>query len=397
MLYTVSDLARTYEPSLRLIAGGGGLARTIANVGILDYELIPGLKNKYQRVNFTENMMVLSTFLYARDNPYLITEAIKYLVSKGASGLVIKNALHLAIPEQAIRYADVRNFPVFLTTSDSLFFDEIIYQVDRHIDELSERDYVQREVDAMLDERETERIERRARHLNPSFLSELAAVYIAFDEPLDPGQSLTAERCYRKSNLMSCRNLFGTYDGGLLFLASEDPERDIDTSAIQHGLDEILQAANITRRQTGCGISETGYGLDSLARAIVQARNACRYSEEHGGRPTSYADLGTLRALLPFAASPEMQSFEQEVMQPLREYDAEHTAQLEQTLAAFVDNGRRIDAAAEFLGQHPNTVRYRLEKVAQLTGLDYRMPDGLEQLSLACAIGHAIRLESDMR
>ena len=120
MLYTISDFSREYEGSVRLIAGSDGVSRA---VGILDYELMPGLKNKYQRVNFSPDEIVLSTFLYAKDDPYLITEAVKYLVAKGTSGLIIKNVLHIPIPDQAIRYANARHYPVFLTTDDSLFFD----------------------------------------------------------------------------------------------------------------------------------------------------------------------------------------------------------------------------------------------------------------------------------
>lgn len=51
MLYTVSDFSREYEGSVRLIAGSDGVSRAVSGVGILDYELMPGLKNKYQRVN----------------------------------------------------------------------------------------------------------------------------------------------------------------------------------------------------------------------------------------------------------------------------------------------------------------------------------------------------------
>lgn len=90
MLYTISDFSREYEGSVRLIAGSDGVSCAVSGVGILDYELMPGLKNKYQRANFSSDEIVLSTFLYAKDDPYLITEAVKYLVAKGTSGLIIK-------------------------------------------------------------------------------------------------------------------------------------------------------------------------------------------------------------------------------------------------------------------------------------------------------------------
>ena len=150
MLYTISNFSREYEGSVRLIAGSDGVSRAVSGVGILDYELMPGLKNKYQRANFSSDEIVLSTFLYAKDDPYLITEAVKYLVAKGTSGLIIKNVLHIPIPDQAIRYANARHYPVFLTTDDSLFFDSVIYEVKRHIEQLASIDFAQREIDALL-------------------------------------------------------------------------------------------------------------------------------------------------------------------------------------------------------------------------------------------------------
>ena len=164
MLYTISDFLREYEGSVRLIAGSDGVSRAVSGVGILDYELMPGLKNKYQRVNFSPDEIVLSTFLYATDDPYLITEAVKYLVAKGTSGLIIKNVLHIPIPDQAIRYANARHYPVFLTTDDSLFFDGVIYEVKRHIEQLASIDFAQREIDALRTDISPESICRRIRH-----------------------------------------------------------------------------------------------------------------------------------------------------------------------------------------------------------------------------------------
>ena len=150
MAYTVSDVLATYEGSLRLVAGEDGLARPVREVGILDYELLPEVKSRFQRVNFYENQLVVSTFLYAKDNPFLITEAIKYLVSKGSSGLIIKNVFHLQIPEGAIRYANARNFPVLLTTGDRMLFDELIIRVDRAQRQAESYEGIQRQIDQLL-------------------------------------------------------------------------------------------------------------------------------------------------------------------------------------------------------------------------------------------------------
>lgn len=45
-----------------------------------------------------------------------------------------------------------------------------------------------------------------------------------------------------------------------------------------------------------------------------------------------------------------------------------------------------------FTAQHENTIRYRLEKIATLTGLDFKIQPQMEELSLAIRIDTCIRL-----
>lgn len=45
-----------------------------------------------------------------------------------------------------------------------------------------------------------------------------------------------------------------------------------------------------------------------------------------------------------------------------------------------------LSAAADTLSQHKNTIRYRLDKIHELTGLDYKNFSQLEQLSMALKI-----------
>ena len=71
------------------------------------------------------------------------------------------------------------------------------------------------------------------------------------------------------------------------------------------------------------------------------------------------------------------------MLEPLRSFDAETGSSLLLTLEAYCDAGESVDAAAQALGQHPNTVRYRLGKIASVCGLDYRSRTQMEQLSVA--------------
>ncbi|MFD4676480.1 PucR family transcriptional regulator [Lentzea sp. NPDC058450] len=66
---------------------------------------------------------------------------------------------------------------------------------------------------------------------------------------------------------------------------------------------------------------------------------------------------------------------------PLAEIVAPLTEELVQTLEVYLRRGSRRPAASE-LHVHPNTVDYRLRRVAELTGLD---PTRIEHVTLLTA------------
>jgi DNA-binding PucR family transcriptional regulator len=391
MIYTVSDFLNSYAESVRLIAGKGGLSRAIGQVGILDYELMPGLKTRYQRVNFEPDQLVLSTFLYARDDPWLIGEAIKYLVGRGVSGLVIKNVLHLEIPDSAVRYANARDFPLFVTSGDGFFFDTVIAQVDRRVTELADASFAQNELDIMTqDDTPPQRVREHALRLNPSFGEEHVVIYIA--EPLSQAGFAQALSRYHESKLSGLRNLFAPYGEGLLYVTSGDSDAISNRGQVDDMV-SVLRAGVLDHEvSASVGISETHFDLGEMDHAVLEARRSALVARRRGGGTVRYADLGVLRVLLPCADRPEMRDFASDVLEPLRSHDAETGSDLMGTLAAYCDAGCSIEGAARALDQHPNTVRYRLDKVAKVTGLSYKVREQMEQLSVAHKIELARKL-----
>jgi PucR C-terminal helix-turn-helix domain len=63
-------------------------------------------------------------------------------------------------------------------------------------------------------------------------------------------------------------------------------------------------------------------------------------------------------------------------LDPLSEL-GEFGAALEETIRAYIDHDLRIDESAEALYVHPNTLRQRLRRIMELTGIDLRRDDWL--------------------
>ena len=78
----------------------------------------------------------------------------------------------------------------------------------------------------------------------------------------------------------------------------------------------------------------------------------------------------------------ELQRFYAETVEPLVAYDEQYETDLVQTVEAFLDADGNVAGTAQRLFTHRHTIRYRLERVRELSGLDVGSTDGREKLSL---------------
>ncbi|HEY7053062.1 MAG TPA: PucR family transcriptional regulator [Mycobacterium sp.] len=98
-------------------------------------------------------------------------------------------------------------------------------------------------------------------------------------------------------------------------------------------------------------------------------------------RPVHARELLPERALLGDASA--IAVLDAEVMRPL----ADAGPALTDTLDAYLDSGGAIEACARKLFVHPNTVRYRLKRIADFTGRDPTMPRDAYVLRVAATVG----------
>ena len=102
-------------------------------------------------------------------------------------------------------------------------------------------------------------------------------------------------------------------------------------------------------------------------------------------RPVSARELLPERALLGDATA--IAALEAEVMRPL----GDAGPALTETLDAYLDAGGAIEACARQLFVHPNTVRYRLKRIADFTGRDPTLPRDAYVLRVASTVGRLNR------
>jgi DNA-binding PucR family transcriptional regulator len=98
----------------------------------------------------------------------------------------------------------------------------------------------------------------------------------------------------------------------------------------------------------------------------------------------AFESTGAYRLLLPAMSEDpaELQRFHDETVAPLVAYDEQYETELVKTLESFLEADGNVAGTAAKLFTHRHTVRYRLERVRELTGLDVGSTDGRERLGL---------------
>jgi purine catabolism regulator len=114
------------------------------------------------------------------------------------------------------------------------------------------------------------------------------------------------------------------------------------------------------------GIGRPARGRE-LGRSLLEARAAL---DTTSGSVASYRDLGSLELLLNLPDAP-LEAFVDRVLGP-----AADNSWLLDSLAGLLDAGCRWSEAAERLGVHRHTLRYRMDRLREATG---RHPDDPEQ------------------
>jgi len=111
------------------------------------------------------------------------------------------------------------------------------------------------------------------------------------------------------------------------------------------------------------------------AAATVEAGSAPGGSGgPQGGPPVrrvaSVEDLGSHRLLLALQEDAALEALSRGVLAPLRAYDQRQHGDLVASLRTFLEHNGNWEAAARALGVHRHTLRYRIRRVAELTGRD---------------------------
>lgn len=127
------------------------------------------------------------------------------------------------------------------------------------------------------------------------------------------------------------------------------------------------------------GISNLCAGAGSFRAGFEEAGHALLGASVIQGTPAvmTYEELGPYKYLLRMPFDAAVRDAHRDAVGRIAEYDRQRSTALLKTLEEFLRRRGNISATAEALFVHPNTLRQRLRRIMEISGLDLRKDDWL--------------------
>lgn len=381
MALTVRDLLDlNIMREFKLLAGAGGLEKPISGNGIevLDFEFVQGVGLTRDRV-FEGESLVISSLLFAKDNPMMILDAVMRLHELNCSGLAFKPVFIRELPEEVIRFADSHDFPILEFGGDE-FFEEIIMQVRNELNRGNDMQAIENDLERVLDREMSMKEELKfLRRINPNLRKYISAVAV-WDSTRDGEaieglvrQHLTSDRLRRKTALCKFRR------GYFIILSQDEPGE----SRFRALLEDLMIQLGLDHSKVKMGYSTIRQLEEEPGRVIREAFWACIVAQMERTELRRYEELGIYRFIVPEINSPYMQGYMEDYLKPILK---EEHGDLLNTARAYVLCGGDVLKTAERLFCHKNTVRYRLGKIQELVDPHSNDKEFYESLSIAMRI-----------
>lgn len=379
MKLTVRDLLDLpIFKNFKLLAGSGGLNRPIVKTDILDFEFVKGASMSREEI-LDEHSLVLTSFLFAKDDHSLILDAVKRMYSLNVGCVAYKPALVSDIPKEALDFANAHRFPIFQFGGDE-FFEDIIFEVGNALKEGDDILELERDLSKILDGDLTSKEEFKiAKQINPNFKKYIKV--IAVKDSINGGEENLIALTKKMSSMdkLSKKASLCKFRDECFIILSQDI---VDEERFKALLADILFALQINREALCCGASSMHTAADGFGKALREAFWACNVAKLENSPMRNYRDIGIYRLIVPEIHSKNVRDYMYDYLAPLWNDKRE----LLDTACAYILSHGDLDQTCAKLFCHKNTIRYRLAKLHELLDPGSNDKEFHENLSIAIRI-----------
>ncbi|MEG2012637.1 MAG: PucR family transcriptional regulator ligand-binding domain-containing protein [Anaerovoracaceae bacterium] len=381
MALTVKDVLHLeIMKNFRIVAGAKGINKPVKETEILDFEFVGDFGNGRRKV-FNGESIVLTSLLFAKDNPSEILEAVKKLKDLNVSAMAYKPVIFKELPQEVLDFANRSNFPI-LSFGDDEFFEDVILAVKeqtRKETHISEIELIIKDMIA----RELSQGEAYMAHekINPYLKGKIRIACVKSKDETEDDILSTLKRINISEKLKQKTEVCKYEDCYLIILSQEEN----DEARFKALLEDVFVAYNLNENDLIIGYSETrplDIGFDKTVREAYWAKNIAVAEK---ARIKRYADIGTYKLIVPQINSANTINYMKDYLRPLFAED-EKDGELLKTAVEYVLSKGDVIKAAERLFCHKNTIRYRIGKLQEKLDPTSNEKEFYENLSIAIKI-----------
>ena len=364
----------------KLVAGHRGLENRINAAGILDYEFDEEKKEQFYKGQFLKDQFVISSLLFAKNNPDRILIALKYLVQDGVSGLAIKNIYYDNLPEEVIDFANDNLFPIFIF-DNSVFFEDIITEIMDRVRFALNHELMESKIEFIIKKNISKAtIRELSLEINSYFKEYFFTIYCKEKKYLGDDRLIPILDKLKFNRNVKNDTSFLKYKGGILIISTYEM---LEESNLKDTIYNFINLIGLNREEYFIGISNHHHTLEEMDKGINESIFAAEVSSISSATLNFYKDIGIYKILLPYTQEYWIQNFYDEIILPIKKHDELYNTELFYTAVKYIENDGNKKATADSLFIHENTVRYRINKIKEM--LDMKELEGsfYEQLSAA--------------
>ena len=228
---------------------------------------------------------------------------------------------------------------------------------------------------------DTEKVQK----LYPAVKELYTCIYFSFDShinTLDLNIKLNSE--LSQANLGEAEYVNYKYKNGALIILSFN---SINSTYTIDKIKKVFEPKN-TENYENCvwGLGNIHNSIKEMKSAMQESMFAAAYTSYICKTYTRYSELGIYKLIMPHCHSQLFTNYSSSIISAIENHDFLNNSGLINTLIDFVKCGGSIHNLSLMTQQHENTIRNRLDKIKQITNLDFKNQSDYEELSIAVKI-----------
>ena len=357
MTLTVKDLRELpITKNFVLVAGESGMDKAIRKVNILDFEYVDAAEEPTEPDGlFNPDSLVLTSLLYAKDDPRKILPGLKQLLLDGVSALAVKTVYFNELPQEVYEYAERRMLPIFFFQDTD--FENVIIDIMRAVEERSRFESLERDVEGLFQPENTAEdryriIKRLFYNLSPPYLCCYFAPQTSHPQPN------YEQHILRLRSRNAPGRFYLPYRSGTLVLTEEERR---ETLAMDMGINE---------NECRCGFSSVYRIFEHIPFALQESVYAAEFAKRNDLASANFEEMGIWQLILPNRDNYWLNMYCHSVIQKLKNFESDSSCELYRTIEIYVKNEFDSEKTAREISLHKNSVRYRVTKAREILGLE---------------------------